>query len=986
MKNLQIPKAFSFLRGVNSGFFFAFFFLILISIFSYRNAHLLSDNAHWVSHTHEVSEYIETTLSQMKDMETGQRGYIITGKQEYLAPFIDASQSIEDALEKLKTLTSDNPIQQQNIEKLKKLVNQKLLELKKTIAQRKEKGFEAARGSILTDKGFQLMEQIRDVAADMKGEEARLLEIRNRAATESTESTLSVIIFGGGLAIFILALAIIIINLSERARARAARKIEEHVRIRSGLIDLNAQMVGELSVESLTKNIIERLANFIGAPVGAIYLADESDTLHWSSGYAFPPTDVSNFQFKSGEGLVGQAALQKQPISVSNVPDHYLKVSSSLGHAAPQHIYVFPFIHNETVKGVSEFAVFSPLSEGELEYLKLGLESVAIAVNSAQIRTRVGDLLQKTQVQSEELQTQQEELMSSNEDLKEKTEELQTQQEELRQVNEELEEQRTVLEEQKEELERKNREVEKGRIDLQSKAKALELSGKYKSEFLANMSHELRTPLNSILLLSRSLSENAELNLQPPQIESCEAIYASGADLLNLINDILDISKVEAGKLDLKIAEADISEIAGTLKSLFESQMTAKKLKFNIDISNNCPKKIITDRFRLEQILKNFVSNSLKFTNQGEVRVQFLASSQPTYSIEISVSDTGVGIPKEKRQLIFEAFEQADSTISRKYGGTGLGLTIARDLTGLLEGEIEVESEQGRGSKFTIRLPLSHTQNVGSSGARETVAPREEERLKTVVLQKRTLEDDRDKIEKGDRIILIIEDDSKFARILYRLCKERGFKCLLAEEGELGLADAKEFQPSAIILDLRLPGINGLTVLSNLKDNLRTRHIPIHVMSVEDKSSEVLQMGALGFLSKPVSKAQLDGAFKLIDQTLSTKNRKVLIVEDKKIEREAIQKLIGNGVVKSTGVSTGAEALKLLQTQVFDCMILDLKLADMSGFDLLEKMENDEIAHKPPIIVYTGKELTKDELDKLQKFSESIIIKGVKSEDRFLMR
>ncbi len=981
-------KWFSLINKINVGFVAAFFFLGAISYVSYQNANLLSENAAWVGHTHEVTETVETALSQIKDLETGQRGYIITGLDDYLAPFQTGSAAIEVTLDKLQKLTVDNPRQQDRVIELRKIKTAKLEELKESIQIRREKGFQAALQIVNTNVGKKLMREFREVAGQMKLEETKLLEIRNVATSKSTERTLFIIVFGGILAAVIIIGAVILINISENERTLASEKLKERNQIREGLIQLNKKMMGEQSLSELSRNVIETVAEFIGAQVGAIYVNDEAQgTLRWTAGFAFHSTPSTPLEFKLGEGFVGQAARDKKILFVSDIPKDYIKVNSALGDSAPRFLAVFPFVHENSVKGVGELAFFNPISTVFKEYLELGLDNIAIAFNSAEARAQVDELLQKTQVQAEELQSQQEELKTSNEELEEKTDELQTQQEELRQSNEELEEQRATLEEQKSELERTNQEVEKARYEVQQKAEALEVSGKYKSEFLANMSHELRTPLNSILLLSKSLYENPETSLTENQIESSQAIYQSGCDLLNLINDILDLSKVEAGKLDITTAEVELSEIAGNLERVFRQPMALKGLQYTVDIDKKAPKIITTDRFRLEQILKNFISNALKFTEKGSVTVRF--EPQGEKSIRISVKDTGIGIAKEKRELVFEAFEQGDGTLNRRYGGTGLGLTIARELAALLGGEVDLDSEEGKGSQFNLQLPVflepkgrSKPTPALSSSESLIKAHYEPPGEHFVKHPQQTIPDDREHLKKGEQAILIVEDDPHFAKILVKLCRSRGFKCLVAQDGESALSSVEQFRPDAILLDLRLPGMDGLSVLANLKNNLSTRHIPIHVISVEDKGAEVLKMGALGFLSKPVEKSQLDDALKRIERNLSTKNRKVLIVEDKKVERDAILGLIGDGDVEATAVGSGAEAIEILKTGGFDCMILDLHLSDMTGFQLLEKIEKEESISCPPVIVYTGQDLSKEEIKRLQEFSQSIIIKGVHSEER----
>lgn len=987
----------SFRSKINAVFFVSLLFLAVISFYSYRNTNLLIENSRWVAHTHEVRDNIERAFALCVDLEGSQRNYLITEDGKFLSSFDSSIQSLEQNLDKLQHLTSDNESQQRRIEEFRELKDQRIALLEKGIQRAKEESFEAARKFAGTSAGKKLMEEIRTLFSDMKAEEDRLLETRNNIADESTQATLWVIVAGGCLSLTVLLTSLVVVNIAESKRLRASQNLENQNRIRQGLIQLSETMSGEQDIPSLAKNIIEKLAIFTQAQIGAIYLADESGLLKRTGSYAFDESQELAKEFKPGEGLVGQAALQKTPTTIFDAPKDYFKVRSGLGEATPRFICLSPFLHEGRVKGVIELGSFSAFSDSAQDFLKLGLDSIAIAFHSTQARFRVVELLEETQSQAEELQAQQEELRAANEELNGKNQELETQQEELKQANEELEEQRSALEEQKEKLEQTNRDIERARTEVEEKAKEVELASKYKSEFLANMSHELRTPLNSILLLSKSLSENTEGNLTKDQEEVSRTVYSSGSDLLSLINDILDLSKVEAGKLDIKLAETEISELAISMQNQFRAQMAAKSLSFAVEISPTCPKKIFTDRLRLEQILKNFLSNALKFTESGKVSVLFDRPAKDAKLhgngialdswISISVADTGIGIPEDKKKRIFEAFEQLDSALSRKYGGAGLGLTIATKISQLLGGEIQVESTAGQGSRFTIFLP-----ERAAEVAQETVPKSEPKRSSYIPPARPThspkphgIEDDRKILSlKADRSILIIEDDPVFAKILFGLCRERGFKCLLAGDGESGLNDAREFIPSAIILDLRLPGISGLSVLQILKENPQTKHIPVHVMSVEERAPDVLKMGAIGFLSKPVSKAGIEEAIRKIEDKLSGKAKKVLVVEDKKVERESILKLIGNGDVKTTGVAGANEALDQLKTQNFDCMVLDLKLPDMSGFELLEVMEKNEALSRPPVIVYTGRDLTTEEVERLRQFSQSIIIKGVRSEERLL--
>jgi len=597
--------------------------------------------------------------------------------------------------------------------------------------------------------------------------------------------------------------------------------------------------------------------------------------------------------------------------------------------------------------------------------------------------TNTKNQMEELAKQGEELQTQQEELKQMNEELEEQSQNLKQQQEELQMTNEELEEQTQSLE-------AKNLEVEASKKDIEQKTKQLEISSKYKSEFLANMSHELRTPLNSLLILSKDLSENRNKNLDGVQVESAEIIYKSGCDLLVLINEVLDLSKIEAGKMSINIEPVSLKNFANELIREFKHHAEQKGLKLNSKLNKELPEYIRTDSQRLNQILKNLLSNAIKFTEKGSVSISIDRNTEDT--IIISIIDTGIGIVADKQQAIFEAFQQAEGGTSRKYGGTGLGLSISRELAKLLGGEIKLSSKLNEGSVFSLIIPLEivQEQELVSTSITENYLESKSTLFKPRVanepkyLNYPSIKDDRETITSDDKTVLIIEDDLKFATIILKQANKKGFKCLSAATGEDGLLLALKYKPQAIVLDMLLPGINGHAVLLELKANPALRHIPVHIISAKESSLEPIREGAIEYLMKPVAKEDLEQAFNRIENFVNRKIKNLLIIEDNENARKAMRILIGNGDVKCFEAATGSEALALYQVNQFDCIILDIGLPDMSGFDLIHKLENIKGHSIPPIIVYTGKELTKEENNELEKYAESIIIKGVKSEERLL--
>lgn len=755
---------------------------------------------------------------------------------------------------------------------------------------------------------------------------------------------------------------------------------EKHNWIMSGQNLLNERLRGDKAESVLSNDVIIFLSNYLKANVGAIYLCDDQKySLSIFGRYGFTSTDCSSEKFILNEGLIGQAAADQKQVLLTNVEEESIRIISAVIDTKPKEILIVPFMFEGKTEGVIELGKLDSFSSSEIEFVSAAVQSIGISFNSSRVRRRVQELLEQTRIQSEELQTQQEELKQMNEELEEQTQILRQQQEELKVSNEELEEQTRALE-------MRNKELELAKNDIEQKTEQLELSGKYKSEFLANMSHELRTPLNSLLILSKDLADNKKKNLDEDQVESANIIYKSGHDLLVLINEVLDLSKIESGKMSVNLERVVLRTFVKDLISGFKLQATKKKLDLDLIYYEDLPEKIRTDPQRLDQILKNLISNALKFTERG--RIQLEVKRQNSDKILFSVIDSGIGIPEEKYSAIFEAFQQVDGSTSRKYGGTGLGLSISRELAGLLGGEIHLKSKVNKGSTFSLLLPIEGKRN-------ETSIPKEETgvvaNFETFVKQDQNefvnypaLKDDRNEIVEGDKILLIVEDDLKFASILLKQANEKGFRGISAATGEDGLVLARKHKPHAILLDLDLPGMDGHAVLNELKADQSVRHIPVHIISAKEYSLKLIRDGAVEYIKKPVNKKQLDEAFNRIEHFISRKMKNLLIIEDDANSRSTTRKLIGNDDVKCFEASSGKEALSVYSEHHFDCIVLDIGLPDMSGFDLIREMEKIKEKQIPPIIIYTGRELTKEESKELQEYSESIIIKGIKSEERLL--
>ncbi|WP_205509641.1 response regulator [Longitalea arenae] len=770
----------------------------------------------------------------------------------------------------------------------------------------------------------------------------------------------------------------------------------------TGASELNVILRGEKALQDLAQQVINMITAYLKAQVGAIYVV-EDDQLQLVGSYAFSHRNGNMNKFQLGEGLVGQAALEKKPIIFADIPPDYIKVNSGLGQAAPRNILVYPFLYDSSVKGVIEIGSVREFTDLDLQLLKIVAESIGIAINSSQVRTKQKELLEETQRQAEELETQQEELKQTNEELQEKTQllersqaELRAQQEELQQTNEELEEKANLLEEQKEKL-------ELAKLEVESKAQELEATSRYKSEFLANMSHELRTPLNSILILAQLLAENKNKSLTEKDIEFATNIHNSGSDLLNLINEILDLSKVEAGKIEIEIEEVPVTELTQSLHQMFSEIARNKNIYFTINCrEDQFSSPLQTDRQRLEQILRNLLSNAFKFTDRdGQVTVN-IEVQRPDVRLRnaklrslpavaaFSVTDTGIGIPESKQGIIFEAFQQADGSTKRKFGGTGLGLSISRELAGALGGEIHLASEEGKGSTFTLYLPLAFdAANVVKGEKNIEIRKPEPKKVFPVVpphvpLTEKEAEDDRYTIKENDKTILIIEDDVAFSRVLLDIAREKGYKGIIAHQGNTGLSLARYYRPDAIILDMKLPVLDGSEVLRLLKNDPELRHIPVQIISGYDRRKEGLELGAFDFLRKPITHEAVKGAFDRIEDFMNRKLKKLLVVEDNPQQNKAIRELIGNGDIKSFAAYTGQEAYNMLQDERFDCIIIDLGLPDMSGFELMEKIKEREDLNRIPIIVYTGRDMNKDEARQLEKLANTVVLKTSNSKERLL--
>ncbi|MBW4646628.1 MAG: response regulator [Goleter apudmare HA4340-LM2] len=762
--------------------------------------------------------------------------------------------------------------------------------------------------------------------------------------------------------------------------------------LKTNLAKFTRMLQGQRDLETVSKLILSELAPLVGAQHGVFYLMDNTHStpyLQLISSYAYRERKHLANRFCLGEGLVGQCALEKQPILLAEVPSDYIKITSGLGEATPLNAVVLPVLFEGQVTAVIELASFRRFSEIHLTFFDQLTESIAIVLNTIAASMRTEELLKQSQSLAEELQTQQNELKETNQRLEQQAQSLKTsedllkgQQEELQQTNAELEEKAELLALQKQEVERKNSEIEQARKSLEEKAEQLALSSKYKSEFLANMSHELRTPLNSLLILAKLLTDNIEGNLTNRQVEYSQTIYSAGTDLLALINDILDLAKIESGTMSIDMNQMPLTELSEQIERTFQQIAHNKGLTFTIALAANLPKTIYTDTKRLQQVLKNLLSNAFKFTELGEVALRIEVATQgwnlnnkslnrAQIVIAFSVTDTGIGIAPDKQKVIFEAFQQADGTTSRKYGGTGLGLSISREIAHLFGGEITLVSQVGQGSTFTFYLPQFSVEPTSKSFITQYSPP------STQYLA--PLDDDRSSIEDDDHVLLVVEDDIHFARILLDIARQQGFKVIAAQNGNTGLELAQQYHPSAVLLDIRLPEMDGWTVLDRLKHDPNTRHIPVHIMTVEDGRQRSLQLGAIAYVQKPVTSETIHDALTKIKNFVERRVRNLLVVEDDEIQQHSIVELIGNNDVATTAVNSGTAALATIRAQRYDCLILDLGLPDMSGFELIEQIRQEPNAEGVPIIVYTSLEITPEQEAELRRIAETILIKDARS-------
>lgn len=1023
--------------------------LLLISLYaSFTSINKLINNSKRVNHTNTVLQESENLISYMKDAETGHRGFLASGGEEvFLDPYKQSRQKVLETYARLKVLTADNTLQQENLRQALVLINNKYKQMEVTIKLLKagERGhfYERTKKEEM-QRGKEVMDSLRVVVSRMKGLEKKLLEARSAEQTKYISYTPALVFIAALISILITIFSYIRIKKDmdkriEKQKEDEAKYLETSQRIsiteaitqkiadgnysvrsndtkqdelgrisaalnamadsleknfnhlkdtswlQGGTVKIGDAIRGERNLQRLSNNLINTVIEYLDAPIGTMYLVNQKGHLSLIASYAAAEAPKA---FKPGEGLVGQVVKSKKTMVFNQLPPDYISIRSSLGETLPTTVVVVPLLYSGEVIAVLEIGLLKALTSVELEFLSKNSEVMGIGLNAALDYERLQHLLEETQAQSEELQTQHGELENLNTELEAQAqklqaseEELRVQQEELQQTNEELEERSALLEE-------KN-------MDIQKKAEELAIATRYKSEFLANMSHELRTPLNSVLLLSRLLAENNEKNLSNDQIEYARVIQSSGNGLLALIDEILDLSKIEAGKMRLEYQHIPINAIIDDLQSLFKPIAAEKKIELKVIVHKDVPQVIETDRMRVDQILKNLLSNALKFTSKGSVTLEVKNVPNNNKLICFDVIDTGIGIPKEKQQLIFEAFQQADGSTKRKYGGTGLGLSISRELVKLLNGELKLNSEPDKGSTFSLYLPILKTNESYTASATGSLLNRTPQEATPPTSAKlhdeyvtsyipNSIPDDRDTISANDKCILIIEDDTVLAKTLLEYSRKKGYKGLVSVRGDEGMPLAQKYKPVGILLDIHLPVKSGWEVMDELKGNPQTRYIPVHIMSSNKVKTESINKGAADFINKPIAIEQISDVFKKIEYIVNNKSMKVLIVEENPKHAKALAYFLETFNISSAVKSDVHEGVEALKKEDVDCVILDMEISNIKSYSLLEEAKRSSGIENLPIIIFTGKNLSTTEEQKIKQYADSIIVKTAHSYQRVL--
>ncbi|KQS91447.1 response regulator [Chryseobacterium sp. Leaf394] len=1043
-----------FLRNLQYGVGFSLLVLILSSVASFFSYQRQINNREELSKSKRAITAMKDVMIALLDAETGNRGYQLTGKTSFLEPYNLSMVALPKAMENASAQEVTDVSQQKRIAALEDNVNSRISKLKQFVDRRKN-GIVMSEAEMLSGK--EDMDNCRQIVREFVKYEEGVLTRKDRNLNTSTTTTVIFILFSTLAAVVVTIFFYFKLknDLLRREKLERQLKTKDHEISRrvnaikevanrvaqgdysqkasdnsqddlgdlveslnnmtdslktsfevinasdwrqKGLVALNESLVGNKTLRDVSQESLNQLINYGNCINGAIYLLEDG-VLKLS--HAFGREKNMKPIFESGEGMIGQTFLQKKVKVYHDLNDDSFTATFAGSELKIKSIALLPIMSGRQIYGVLELSSAENFNENSLQYFTESASNIAVAINAARGREKEQRLLEETQTQAEELQVQHSELESLNTELEAQTQKLQASEEELKVQQEELMQINAELEERSKSLEEKNHLIAERNIEIQKKAEELALSTKYKSEFLANMSHELRTPLNSILLLSRLMAENSEENLNDDQVESAKVIQSSGTSLLQLIDEILDLAKIESGKMDLEYLPVQISDVAEDMRKMFQPLIREKGLEFNINISDKTSGQIVTDRMRLDQVLRNLLSNALKFTSEGKIDLEILPDQKKKDFIIFKVKDSGIGIPKDKQAVIFEAFQQADGSTRRKFGGTGLGLSISREIAKLLGGELVLESEQNVGSEFSLIIPLKNTVKKNPQTVEKEIldvihtdveeiinlAEGSEDAVKVITQPVHNIpdeiEDDRNNIQEDDKVILIVEDDTNFAKALLKYSRRNGYKAVAVVRGDHALEAARKYSPVAILLDVQLPVMDGWQAMEQLKSDSSVKNIPVHMMSVLQVKKESLMKGAIDFISKPVALDQMTEVFRKLEDALK-KSPKVLIVEENAKHASALSYFLSNFNITLSVETNVEDSVKALTQKDTDCVILDVGASKGNEYQIIEEIKSYEGLENLPIIIFTERSLSAGEELKIREYADSIVVKTAHSYQRIL--
>ncbi|KQT16930.1 histidine kinase [Chryseobacterium sp. Leaf404] len=1043
-----------FLRNLQYGVGFSLMVLILSSVASFFSYQRQINNREELAKSKRAITAMKDVMIALLDAETGNRGYQLTGKANFLEPYNASMTALPKAMENAAAQEISDENQRKRITSLEDNVNKRISKLKQFVDRRKN-GIQMSEADMLVGKVD--MDICRKIVREFVKYEEGILAKKDRSLNTSTTTTIIFILFSTLAAVvvtifFYFKLRGDLLRREKLERQLKTKDLEISRRVtaikdianrvaegdysqkavdhsqddlgdlaeslnemteslkksfdlinasdwrQKGLAALNESLVGNKTLKDVSQESLNHLITYGNCLNGAIYLLEDG-VLKLSS--AFGLEKSMKPVFEPGEGMVGQTFLKKKVKIFNDLQNENFTATFAGSEMVIKSICLLPIMSGRHIYGILELSASENFDENSIQYFTEGAANIAVAVNAARGREKEQRLLEETQTQSEELQVQHSELESLNTELEVQTQKLQASEEELKVQQEELMQINAELEERSKSLEEKNHLIAERNIEIQKKAEELALSTKYKSEFLANMSHELRTPLNSILLLSRLMAENSEENLNDDQVESAKVIQSSGTSLLQLIDEILDLAKIESGKMSLENVQVKISDVAEDMKRMFQPLVTEKGLEFNIKVAEETAAEIETDRMRLDQVLRNLLSNALKFTSKGKIDLEILPGKEKKNCIIFKVKDSGIGIPKDKQAVIFEAFQQADGSTRRKFGGTGLGLSISREIAKLLGGELILESEPNVGSEFSLIIPVKNSgENVHKTAEKEILdviqhdveeivhlaeesGDAEKVRTQPVLFIPDEIEDDRAAIQQGDKVILIVEDDTNFAKALVKYSRKNGYKTVAVVRGDYALEAAKKYKPIAVLLDVQLPVMDGWQVMEALKSDPEVKNIPVHMMSVLQVEKESMMRGAVDFISKSMALDQMGEVFKKLEDALK-RSPKVLIVEENAKHASALSYFLNNFNISLSVENNVQDSVKALTENDKDCVILDVGASKGNEYQIVEEIKSYEGLENLPIIIFTERSLSAGEELKIREYADSIVVKTAHSYQRIL--